>query len=634
MNVSLRLIFPSLLLSLTACQCGGGGGSSDGGDGDLSTQVVALVITPSNATYETDGVTAATATYSAKATFGDGRTEDVTTKVIFNLLNGELGKFTGNAFTSTLDRGGKTTVSASYGMQFGLTSVTVNLKRSVNDPSATNLPADLPTKFTGAPNAGRAPKLVYPNDGVLLPPNLGKLEVHYLPGAGNTVFELSFESAYSHVKVYLRCPNPTAGGCIYQPDPWVWRALAATNRGAEPVIATLRGTDDAAATFGQSADLSFSFSNDDIQGGLYYWTTTVPTSIKRFDFASDKTVADDFADATTVNASGVNCIGCHALSRDGKKMIVEVQGSEDGRIALLDVAKKNKLIPFPLAARSFFSSWNPDSTKFVGVDDRKPDGRPASVGDMAGADFNLRIIDGANGQLLQSIAGTGAVDRVANHPDWSADGKTIAFSRVERKGPRIPGPSLQWPTNGGIGLVTQDANGAWSAPVDVVPHSNGKNRVYPAIAPSSDYLVFGESTCATGNEGLDCDGDTDVNMRLYAAKLGASATVVELAKANAPGIQDNGVTTLTNSFPKWSPFNFQRTGELGSRLQWVTFSSSRGYGLRAPGSKVWLWMVAMDPDKVNQGLDPSYPAFCLPFQDLATSNHIAQWTTVVVPNIN
>ena len=45
-------------------------------------------------------------------------------------------------------------------------------------------------------------------------------------------------------------------------------------------------------------------------------------------------------------------------------------------------------------------------------------------------------------------------------------------------------------------------------------------------------------------------------------------------------------------------------------------------------------MVAIDPAKVAVGDDPSYAAFCLPFQDLTTSNHIAQWTQVVVPIIN
>ena len=87
---------------------------------------------------------------------------------------------------------------------------------------------------------------------------------------------------------------------------------------------------------------------------------------------------------------------------------------------------------------------------------------------------------------------------------------------------------------------------------------------------------------------------------------------------------------------------FRRTGELGSRLMWVTFSSSRMYGLRPPpdgghdesdkGSIIW--MAAIDPDKVASGADGSFPAFALPFQDYTTSNHIAQWTTKVLPIIN
>ena len=61
--------------------------------------------------------------------------------------------------------------------------------------------------------AGRAPDLVYPNDGVLLPPNLGRLEFHFKPGAGNTLFELSFANPVTDVKVYLRC-TALNGGCM------------------------------------------------------------------------------------------------------------------------------------------------------------------------------------------------------------------------------------------------------------------------------------------------------------------------------------------------------------------------------------------------------------------------------------
>ncbi len=77
--------------------------------------------------------------------------------------------------------------------------------------------------------------------------------------------------------------------------------------------------------------------------------------------------------------------------------------------------------------------------------------------------------------------------------------------------------------------------------------------------------------------------------------------------------------------------------ELGT-LMWLSLSSSRYYGLRRPPAGgdenrrgTLLWMTAFDPQRAERGLDPSRPAFVLPFQDVATSNHIAQWTTRIVP---
>lgn len=42
-----------------------------------------------------------------------------------------------------------------------------------------------------------------------------------------------------------------------------------------------------------------------------------------------------------------------------------------------------------------------------------------------------------------------------------------------------------------------------------------------------------------------------------------------------------------------------------------------------------LWMAGIDPSQAAAGKDGSFPAFCLPFQSLATSNHVAQWTSGV-----
>jgi hypothetical protein len=163
----------------------------------------------------------------------------------------------------------------------------------------------------------------------------------------------------------------------------------------------------------------------------------------------------------------------------------------------------------------------------------------------------------------------------------------------------------------------------------LVPRAAGKNRFYPAFAPDGNSLVFDESTCNSGNTGADCDGDTDPTAKLFAVPT-TGGTPTELAQANAPGIADGAATNLTNSFPKWNPFVFRRDAS-GGRLAWVTFSSTRKYGLRSPPTNgTLLWMAAIDLD-APAGTDPSVAAFALPFQDLGTSNHIAQWTTQVVP---
>ena len=40
-------------------------------------------------------------------------------------------------------------------------------------------------------------------------------------------------------------------------------------------------------------------------------------------------------------------------------------------------------------------------------------------------------------------------------------------------------------------------------------------------------------------------------------------------------------------------------------------------------------MTAFDPAAALTGADPSSPAFRLPFQDIASGNHVGQWVTSV-----
>src|SRR5690606_8962078 len=129
----------------------------------------------------------------------------------------------------------------------------------------------------------------------------------------------------------------------------------------------------------------------------------------------------------------------------------------------------------------------------------------------------------------------------------------------------------------------------------------------------------------SGANGSACDAYDDPGAMLHAMVPEAGAASVELVAANKPGLTDSA-EIVQSSYPKWAPFTFQRSGEFGSRLHWLTFSSDRNYGLRvAPSNHTLIWMVGVDPDAALNGQDPSFAAFALPFQDLTTDNHTAQW---------
>jgi TolB protein len=82
-----------------------------------------------------------------------------------------------------------------------------------------------------------------------------------------------------------------------------------------------------------------------------------------------------------------------------------------------------------------------------------------------------------------------------------------------------------------------------------------------------------------------------------------------------------------DTWVKWDPTSYL---DQGRTLFWLTWSSRRAYGLRyAQDAKVQLWMAAFDPAATRSGGEPASPAFRLPFQDIASGNHVAQWVTSV-----
>jgi hypothetical protein len=603
-----------------------------------------ISIEPRGATLLIDGDEPAVAAFTAIGTFDDGRTLDITAHTTFSLADSALGSFSGPELTTGINRGGATRVNARAGGVQAGAGLTIVLRKRYADPGA-DLPADPEGAFDGAPDdAAKSPEIVYPAAGVLVPPNLERLEIHLVPSGGAQIFELTFESDTTDVVLYTSCTQPLNGGCIYQPAPQAWRWIAQSNRGGR-VAMTARAIDPAGAGVGASASQEIVFSHDDIRGAIYYWTTSEVvdaanrTAIMRYDFASDQREAEIFIEPSQTSG---NCVGCHALSPDGTKMFTAA-GDTGGQVLLTDVATGEPLVPFDSTPRSAYGSWNPAGSQFVGTYSLSEDKAAWDGQRQAGwLSYNLNFFDGNTGQFIETVDLGGTAAQPISQPDWSHDGESIAFIRMGEMAYGNFDPDTgdcDTPCGSGthafavqarVGYIEREGAG-WSQPVYLSDPEPGENTFFPAFSPDDGLIAFNRSTCVGGENGTDCRAHGDTNATLFVIEPKPGAEPVELARANAPGPLDGDV--VMNSFPKWTPFTFQRTGEFGTRLHWISFASDRMYGLREPGGEfagTLIWMAGIDPDAAKSGQDPSAPAFALPFQELDTDNHTAQWTETAI----
>jgi len=620
----------------------------------------------------------ATVSFRAFATMQAGGGEvEITDRTVFyvpdNYLVGEFPADGSSLFTTRLptssadppQRGGKVTIQAmAASTDNPITTVTTTLTVKIVDSGSAAagslgatpaIPSDPGPEFTGTDSATLGPKLVYPNDGVLLPPNMQQMEVHFQPGSKTgELYEISLLSDYSEYRYYTRCyADPTKfllGACAFEIDADTVNIIAESNGGTDPLTLTVRGTDEK-GDVGSSASISVQFAADRVDGAIYYWTTTSTAaqqpSIMRFDFGSQSALAavlqpSDLPDDGGNAHANTTCVGCHALSRDGKRMVASKGASYAGYlvyIADLSLPKTaanwltvdGRSSGTAAANRVMNASFNPDGTQFVA---------DAPAGDSLGLN-NLSLNDGVTG-VRQSTLNLGFP---VSYPDWSPDGQSIAVTHIYGNS----GTIIQF-QEGGISVIQQSATGWIPSPAEVVvvPHTTGKSRYTPNFVPDSSFLLYSEATRQTSDSDALVDSYSDPSATVWAVQPQANATPVLLAKANTPGVADkltlaDGRSSLVvqrissgllmDTFPRAAPFEAKQNGH---KLFWFTSASQRRAGLRLykpnpsvvgdEPTQLLLWMFALDADQVMAGKDGSYPGFFLPFQDMTTSNHMAAWT--------
>ncbi len=450
---------------------------------------------------------------------------------------------------------------------------------------------DAPNKFGGSVDPARAPTIVYPPDGVMMPPNIATMDLQFLPGAGNDLFDVSFESGEVNLHVYTTC-SQVSNGCSLKMDGTLFtNDFAEKVAGYEPVMVKVRGVSGSnPGSVGESDIRSLSIAQDYMLGGIYYWDAG--GQIVRYDFGHPTVQGESYYNQAN---GGAMCVGCHSLSTPGNLMAVGLGIPSPATMRVIEVATKNQRFQLQLASN--FQAFSPDENEIITSN---------------GASLVWRnAYDGTPANPNPLVAkGTMA--------DYAPDMSKIVFAKPG--GFAIASPGIN---NGSLYLLPRNGLTWGSETLLVQASTSSENNYYPAFSPDGSLVMFNRS--AKNNSYLAPDS-------LVYVVPAAGGTPIALTKAN---ISDQ----VGNSWPKWAPF---MQCNRGHRILWFTVSSARDYGLRiqnppmpsdpdAGDPRRWqIWMAAVDVDAAESGQDPSYPAFWLPFQNTGTGNHIAQWVKKVV----
>ncbi|MBX3156417.1 MAG: PD40 domain-containing protein [Deltaproteobacteria bacterium] len=555
-------------------------GSSHLGDDDIDTTGAKLLLDPPSVELTILNGAAVKQGYTATLETATGATYDVTDDVVF-YIDSAFGTFAGPVVQ--VSTAGKTRVTGTFRDVFGEAQLLARVKSVRVDPA---LPANTPELFDNPEDVARAPNVVYPPDGVVMPRNLGDFETHWTDPT-NDIFEVSLKTTYADVRVYVpgNNGNPAAGPrpsfTEFQASEWISAV------GVEPSVAyQVRGVQAANPTVvGAGTPRMVTLSNETMEGGLYYWaaaSTNNVYGIYRHDMSKPGQPAEEYM---TTNQTSGRCVACHVLSKDGSKMAITYDGG-NGQGAMVDIATQ---VAAPAVTTWNFGTFSPDGSRLVTV-------------------FNgvITVRNAADQAPIINVPASA----YASHPDLSPDGARLVYILASNGG-------SDWSFTGGRVVVRSydPITNAFGPETPLV--ADGTNNFYPSWSPDGEWILFNKAGAGTSSY-------NNGNASLWVVKADGSQPAIQLSVANI-GLG------LTNSWGRWAPFE-QSIGLGAEKLYWITVSSKRDFGVRLVGAqRPQIWMTPFFPGRAGQGLDPSVPAFRLPFQGIESNNHIAQWTERVVP---
>jgi hypothetical protein len=590
----LVLLVCAIAVHVSGCGCESNPGTATddaaAGTGDGSVPCISglasLTLAPALLDVKLDGNTPSPISFTATGSYSDGHTEVIPGAALAWSASRADATPPGTIAAGVLTphpAGGTVTVTAMDGCgKSGTATVNFTVDVTLGTPSD-------PGAWTGAPQStGSVPLVVYPSAETRFPRNIYRTLFQWR-SQGHTQFRLTFDGPGGKVTVftdgaYALCATATPAAGCWEADEKAWGFIAGSNAGKTVSwIVDALDTSTAPPTVRRAAPIPIGFSKQDVQGAIFYWSTT-SAGIRRANVAAAQ--PEDYITGKPGTqyaspADQVKCVACHVVSRDGKYMAAPVDAMSGKSLWIMEVTKTAP--PNPLVKQIAgtgghgFATISPDNAHLVAAWKGK-----------------MWMLDRVSGNKIGDLA-LGTLK--GTHPDWSPDGTNVVFATGDGDAPA------------GASIATIPyTNPGWGAPSVLVPAAGGLTNLFPMYSPDGKWIAFSRGK----------GGHGDLAAQLFVVGAGAGSAPVELVNANRVVNNQLGNGQTENSQPTWAP-----PGD----FEWVAFNSKRPYGVVIPqGGLQQLWVAAVDKSKLGTGQDPSFPAFRLQFQGLNEDNHRAYWT--------